>query len=263
MPLGSARFGMLGGAPDMEMTVYMVAGGGGGGLGVGQSGWGYFRGAGGGGGGYITGTAEFFQPNTNYAVDIGGGGGGQGTGGDTTMVYQDATLTCKGGGKGGNGSGNHAGGGGGGAGGSGGGGGTVFQNVRPYDSNGYNGGAATQPSQTVPAGFSSLGNPGTKGNRGSGFSDGNPPPGAGGSASSGTLAPLGFSVGNGGAGNTVNRGNGGTEGSNTSGGSGMIYILFNELLSVNIGTGVVASTGTYSGQNYVHITGGAGDISFG
>jgi len=43
----------------------------------------------------------------------------------------------------------------------------------------------------------------------------------------------------------------------------MIYILFNELLSVNIGTGVVGTTGTYSGQNYVHITGGAGDISFG
>ena len=96
MPLGAARAGftLAGGAKDMEMTIYMAAGGGGGGLGTGHSGWGYFRGAGGGGGGYITGSDyELFDTATNYAVSIGGGGGGQSTGTDTTVVYKGGTLT--------------------------------------------------------------------------------------------------------------------------------------------------------------------------
>ena len=276
MPLGAARFGLSSGASaDMEMTIYMTGGGGGGGQGVGQSGWGYFRGAGGGGGGMIEGTAELFDQGTSYNVSIGAGAGGGGTGGDTTIVYKDGTLYAKGGGRGGNGSGNYAGSGGGGSGGSGGGGGTVFQNVRPYDSHGYNGGQDNQDSQTVPSGLTNYSSDGGKGNRGSGFSDGNPPPGQSGGANGNatydvnstgngparTVTPLGYSVGGGGQGNAANKGHGGQEGNHQSGGSGFIYILYDSSLSIST-SGLTTSTGTYSGQNYVHITSGSGSITF-
>ena len=243
-------------------TVYMAGGGGGGGAGQGHSGWGYFRGAGGGGGGYITGSGDIFYPGISYSVTIGNGGGGQSTGGDTTLAIDGQTLTCKGGGKGGNGSGNHQGGGGGGSGGSGGGGGTVFANIRPYDSNGYNGGSATQPSQTVPSGWTSAGSAGSKGNRGSGFSDGNPPPGGGGGSGSGTINALGYHVAYGTAGNAANRGHGASEGHNNSGGSGFVYILFPTTYTCTA-TNLTVTQGTYSGQNYIHIKGGtAGTILF-
>lgn len=179
------------------------------------------------------------------------------------MVYNDGTLTSDGGGKGGNGSGNHAGGGGGGNGGSGGGGGTVFANIRPADSHGYNGGSQTQDDNTVPSGWTTNGSDGGKGQRGSGFSDGNPNPGTAGGAGTGTIAPLGYSIGNGQAGNTANRGNGASQGSNNSGGSGQIYILHDSALTYsNPGGGVTSNTGTYSGSSFVQITGGSGNISF-
>ena len=103
---------------------------------------------------------------------------------------------------------------------------------------------------------------GGKGQRGSGFSDGNPNPGAGGSAGSGTIAPLGYSVGNGSNNNTANRAGGAAEGSNNSGGSGFVYILYSTDLTLTVGAGLTTSTGTYSGDNYVHITAGSGNISF-
>tara|TARA_B100000212_G_scaffold125188_1_gene93932 strand:- start:1790 stop:2728 length:939 start_codon:yes stop_codon:yes gene_type:complete len=260
----------------VPVTIHMGAGGGGGGAGQGHSGWGYFRGAGGGAGGYITGTGEHFYPNVSYAVTIGGGGGGQSNGNDTTLAIDGATLTCKGGGRGGNGSGNYQGSGTGSSGGSGGGGGTVFANVRPYDSHGYNAGQGTQDNQTVPSGFSTLGNDGGKGNRGSGFSDGNPPPGrSGGSASGGTynqnstgkgagttVTPLGYEVCKGGEGNTANRGHGGTEGHSQSGGSGFVYILFPSTYTCTA-TNLGNTQGTYAEPGgdtykYIHITSGTG-----
>jgi hypothetical protein len=260
----------------VPVTIYMGAGGGGGGVTTGHSGWGSFRGAGGGAGGFISGSGDLFYPGVSYSVTIGAGGSGQSTGGDTTVAIHESTLTCKGGGRGGNGSGNTAGSGGGGNGGSGGGGGTVFANVRPYDSNGYNGGQDTQPAQTVPSGFSSLGNDGGKGNRGSGFSEGNPPPGrSGGSGSGGvynqnstgngagtSVTPLGYTVCAGGSGNAANRGHGASEGNSNSGGSGFVYILFPSTYTCTA-TSLSNTTGTYNGQNYIHITGGTnGTIVF-
>jgi hypothetical protein len=260
----------------VPVEIHMGAGGGGSGVGTGHSGWGYFRGAGGGAGGYITGSGELFYPGVSYSVTIGSGGGGQSNGGDTTLAIDGQTLTCKGGGRGGNGSGNYAGSGTGGNGGSGGGGGTSFANVRPYDSHGYNGGQDTQPAQTVPSGFSSLGNDGGKGNRGSGFSDGNPPPGrSGGSASGGvynqnstgagagtSVAGLGYTVCAGGSGNAANRGHGASEGNSVSGGSGFVYILFPTTYTCTA-TNLGNTQGTYSGQKYIHITSGTnGTIVF-
>ena len=147
-------------------------------------------------------------------------------------------------------------------GGSGGGGGTVFANIRPYDSHGYNGGSASQPSQTVPSGYTSAGGAGSKGNRGSGFSDGNPPPGGGGGSGSGTINALGYHVGYGSAGSAANRGHGASEGHNNSGGSGFVYILFPTIYTCTA-TNLTVTQGTYSGQNYIHIKGGtAGTILF-
>ena len=42
----------------------------------------------------------------------------------------------------------------------------------------------------------------------------------------------------------------------------MIYILYSTDLTVTVGAGLTASTGTYNTQNYVHVTSGSGDLSF-
>ena len=175
----------------------------------------------------------------------------------------DGNSDGNGNGKNGNGNGSNHSGNSGSNGGSGGGGGTVFANIRPADSHGYNGGSQTQDDNTVPAGWTTNGSDGSKGQRGSGFSDGNPNPGSGGSAGSGTIAALGYDLGQGQAGNTANRGHGASQGSNNSGGSGQIYILHDSALTYsNPGGGVTSNTGTYSGSSFVQITGGSGNISF-
>ena len=257
---------------DMEMFVWIMAGGGGGGNLKGHSGWGNFYGATGGAGGLVLGDGIIFAKSTDYAVTIGGGGArgsSRSNGGNTTLAYLDGTITCNGGGAGGNGSGNYEGGGTGNTGGSGGGGGTVFANVT-QDGNGYNGGQGNQDDVTgIPAGWSTLGNDGGKGNRAGG---GASPGRSGGSSSGGTYNVNSYGNGAGteilklvtttagGGGNSANLGNGGKE--RGSGGSGMIYIIHSADISPTIGVGLTADEGTFSPNKFLKIKSGSGNISF-
>ena len=52
------------------------------------------------------------------------------------------------------------------------------------------------------------------------------------------------------------------DGNPGSGGSGIVILRYPNTATITVGAGLTTSTGTYSGDNYVHITAGSGNISF-